>query len=52
MRTIQCNKHKLQFTIPTEDREFQSCKFHDEIEYCHSHHEQYPNCKFEEVEKS
>lgn len=49
MRTIQCNQHGMKFSIPTIDSEFQSGKHHQEVERCHLHHKQYPNCKFEEV---
>jgi hypothetical protein len=50
MKAIKCNQHGEKFTIPTEDNEFISGKFHSDVERCQLHHEQYPECRFiEEV---
>jgi len=52
MRIIQCNNHKIKFSIPTEEREFLSGKYHDNVKRCHLHHEKFPNCVFEDVQES
>lgn len=46
MRVVKCSQHGEKYTIPIEDREFLSGKYHDEIERCHVHHEQNPACRF------
>jgi len=51
MRIIQCNNHKIKFFIPTEEQEFLSGKYHDDVNGCHLHHEEFPSCVFEEVEE-
>ena len=49
MRMIGCKKHEEKFVLPTEEEEFLSGKYHQDVEQCHLHHESYPNCRFEEV---
>lgn len=49
MKEIACKNHSLQLTIPTTEDEFRSGKYHQDVEHCQAHHEEYPECKFEEV---
>lgn len=50
MKRVKCTKHGEIFQIPTEDNEFLFGKYHDDIERCKLHYENYPSCKFGEIE--
>lgn len=51
MQGIFCQEHRLELDIPTTDSEFLLSKMHDNIIQLQLHHKQFPNCKFQEVEK-
>lgn len=52
MKRFKCNIHDITVEIPNTDDEFLSGKYHQDIERCYNHHEEFPNCVFEEVKKS
>lgn len=49
MKQFRCNQHKVIVSIPNSKNEFESGKYHDQIEYCQSHHQKFPRCVFEAV---
>lgn len=52
MKKIVCITHEIELELPTKDREFLIGNMHDNIVQLQSHHKQFPNCKFEEVQES
>ena len=51
MQNIFCQEHRFELNIPTTDGEFLLGKMHDNIMQLQSHHKQFPNCKFLEVQE-
>jgi len=51
MKKFKCNIHGIVAQIPTTDDEFLHGKFHQDVEKCHNHHEEFPKCRFEEVQE-
>lgn len=52
MKKFKCNIHDIVVQIPTSDDEFLCGKFHQDIEKCCDHHEEFRECVFEEVDES
>lgn len=42
----------MMIQIPTTDDEFLLGKYHQDVEKCYNHHEEFPNCVFSEFEGS
>jgi len=51
MYKMKCIKDGTEFQLPSTDQEFQSGKFHDQVELCQAHIEESPDCRFKEVER-
>jgi hypothetical protein len=50
MKQLICQKHKIEFQLPTTEEEFLSGSMHDQIEAIWEHAEKSPQCKFQEVQ--
>lgn len=48
MKIVKCNKHKVEFAIPTTDEEFVSGQWHEDVMYIQTHIENFPQCKLKE----
>ncbi len=51
MRKISCKTHGTKFVIPVTDEEYLFANMHENIVKLQEHHQQYPECRFEEVSK-
>mgnify|MGYP003352832094 CR=1 FL=1 len=51
MQTIRCRVHNDEFTLPVEDYEYFSGKYHDDVKLLCKHVEIHNNCEFEEFRK-
>ena len=49
MKRFQCNNHGIVIHIPTIEQEFLLGKYHQDVEKCSEHNNQFPNCKFFEI---
>lgn len=49
MKKFKCKIHAIVVQIPTTDEEFLCGKFHQDIEICHNHCEEFQGCVFEEI---
>lgn len=52
MLKIECSEHNLHLSIPTLEKEFQLQDIHENIITLQKHHEEFPDCKFQEVQTS
>lgn len=49
MQLVRCIIHKDEFTLPTETSEYNSGKYHDNVESLCKHRGVHSDCKFEEI---
>lgn len=52
MNRFKCQIHSVLVTIPDTDDEFLNGRYHQDVELCKIHHENFPECIFEEVHES
>ena len=50
MKQVICQKHKIEFQLPTTEEEFVSGHLHDQIEAIWEHSEKSTQCRFLEVQ--
>lgn len=51
MQLVRCIIHKDEFTLPIKNEEYNSGKYHDNVEALCKHREIHGDCKFEEIAK-
>lgn len=51
MQIVKCTLHDDEFSLPTENEEYYSGKYHDNIESLCKHREIHGNCRFAAIEK-
>jgi len=49
MEFVKCLVHGIKFRLPVTEMEFLTGKWHDQVELCVKHHEEFPDCKFEKI---
>ena len=52
MKKFKCSIHSITVLIPNTDDEFLLGKYHQDVENCYHHYEEFPDCVFEEVHES
>jgi len=49
MEFVKCLIHEVKCSLPATKEEFLAGKWHDQVELCVKHHEEFPDCKFEKI---